>query len=324
MAPPSEHAVPAAAAASRPGGQVHCVGLVTMDIIFSTGALPQGPGKCFAHGLAEVGGGPASSAAVCVARLGGAASIAGRLGDDDTGRRLAEELQREGVDTAWLRRLPGVRSPLSAVMVDTQGERSVMAFSDPQMPPEADWLRPVLQGGTVLADLSWPQGARRLFDLARAAGLPTVLDADRFRHPASVVEDLLRSATHVIFSRPGLAQLTGQTDIAAGLRAAEPLGASAAVTAVTDGEHGVHWWADGALRRQRPPAVSAVDTTGAGDAFHGAYALALARGAGPDECMRFATAVAAAKCVQPGGRAGLPDAAALAAFLHRHPLPDIE
>ncbi len=324
MAPLSDRAGPGCALTEARGGQVHCVGLVTMDVIFSTGALPQGPGKCFAHGLAEVGGGPASSAAVCVARLGGVASIAGRLGDDDTGRRLAEDLQREGVDTAWLRRLPGVRSPLSAVMVDAQGERSVMAFSDPLMPPEADWLRPVLQGGTALADLTWPQGTRRLFDLAREAGLPRVLDADRFRHPASVVEDLVRSATHVIFSRPGLEQLTGQPDIAAGLRAVGRLGAAATVTAVTDGEHGAYWWDDGALRRQRPPTVTAVDTTGAGDAFHGAYALALARGAGPDECMRFATAVAAAKCVQPGGRAGLPDAAALATFLSRHPLPDIE
>jgi sulfofructose kinase len=128
----------------------------------------------------------------------------------------------------------------------------------------------------------------------------------------------------VIFSRPGLAQLTGQADIAGGLRAAERLGTVNAVTAVTDGEHGVFWWADGVLRRQRPPVVTAVDTTGAGDAFHGAYALALARGTSPDTCLRFATAVAAAKCVQPGGRAGLPDTAALTAFVRRHPLPDIE
>ena len=84
----------------------------------------------------------------------------------------------------------------------------------------------------------------------------------------------------------------------------------------------VFWIEGGALRCQRPPPVQVSDTTGAGDAFHGAYALAVARGETVLDALRFATAVAAAKCTRPGGRAGLPDQAALADFLHRHPLPE--
>jgi sulfofructose kinase len=319
---PSEQAHQEAAApgtAGGPDGRVHCAGLVTLDLVLRTAALPSGPGKSFATGLAEIGGGPAASAAVCVARLGGAAALAGRLGEDDTGRRLTEELQREGVDTAWLRRFPGVRSPMSAVMVDEAGERSIMAFSDPRMPADAAWLTPALSGGAVLADLTWPQGALALFGRAQDAGLPRVLDADRFRHPPAIVRELVEAASHAIFSRPGLAQLTGHDGLAAGLAT---LAGAGPLVAVTDGADGVFWLDGATLRQQRPPPITALDTTGAGDAFHGAFALALARGQGLLPALRFATAVAAAKCTVAGGRAGLPTPAGLAAFLRHHPLPD--
>jgi len=319
---PSEPSGPgtrAPGADGAPDGRVHCVGLVTLDLVLRTATLPAGPGKSFATGLAEIGGGPAASAAVCIARLGGGATLAGRLGEDDTGRRLTEELQDEGVDTAWLRRFAGVRSPMSAVMVDDAGERSIMAFSDPRMPADAAWLTPALDGGAVLADLTWPQGALALFGRAQTARLPRVLDADRFRHPAGIVRELVEAASHAIFSRPGLAQLTGQDDIAAGLAR---LAGAGRMVAVTDGADGVFWLDGATLRQQRPPRITPLDTTGAGDAFHGAFALALARGQALLPALRFATGVAAAKCTVAGGRAGLPTPAGLAAFLRQHPLPD--
>lgn len=319
---PSEPSDPTAQAPGTAGGRhgrVHCVGLVTLDLVLRTTALPSGPGKSFATSLAEIGGGPAASAAVCVARLGGGAALAGRLGEDDTGRRLTEELQREGVDTAWLRRFPGVRSPMSAVMVDDSGERSIMAFSDTAMPVDATWLPPSLKDGAVLADLTWPQGALALFGQAQAVGLPRVLDADRFRHPPGIVRELVQAASHAIFSRPGLAQLTGRDGIASGLAS---LAGEGRLVAVTDGADGVFWLDGTTLRQQRPPPITALDTTGAGDAFHGAFALALARGQALLPALRFATAVAAAKCTVAGGRAGLPTPAGLAAFLRHHPLPD--
>jgi len=322
---PSESPAPGAQArgeAAGPHGRVHCVGLVTLDLVLRTAALPAGPGKSFATGLAEIGGGPAASAAVCVARLGGAAALAGRLGADDAGRRLTEELQGEGVDTTWLRRFAGARSPMSAVMVDDAGERSIMAFSDPAMPADAAWLAPALDGGAVLADLTWPQGALALFGRARAAGLPRVLDADRFRHAPGIVRGLVEAASHTIFSRPGLAQLTGHDGVAAGLASLAGMAGADRLLAVTDGADGVFWLDGTALRQQRPPAITPLDTTGAGDAFHGAFALALARGQALLAALRFATGVAAAKCTVAGGRAGLPTTAGLATFLRRHPLPD--
>jgi sulfofructose kinase len=158
-----------------------------------------------------------------------------------------------------------------------------------------------------------------LLHRARAQGWPALLDADRFRHPPEVVREVVAAATDVIFSRPGLAQLTGHDGIVEGL---QTVVGPHRLVAVTDGEAGVFWIEGGALRCQRPPPVQVSDTTGAGDAFHGAYALAVARGETVLDALRFATAVAAAKCTRPGGRAGLPDPAALADFLHRHPLPE--
>jgi sulfofructose kinase len=290
-------------------------------LVFRTTSLPNGSGKSFASGLSEVGGGPASSAAVCVARLGGQATFAGRTGGDAAGTRVREELQREGVDTRWLRSFSGFQTSVSAISVDAQGERAILAYSDPAMPVDADWLAPDLEPGVVLADLTWPAGALTLLQRARAQGWPAVLDADRFRHPLEVVREVVAAATDVIFSRPGLAQLAGHDDIAQGLQS---VGGPHRLVAVTDGESGVFWIEDGALHCQRPPPVQASDTTGAGDAFHGAYALAVARGETVLHAMRFATAVAAAKCTRPGGRAGLPDPTALADFLRTHPLPETQ
>jgi sulfofructose kinase len=81
------------------------------------------------------------------------------------------------------------------------------------------------------------------------------------------------------------------------------------VFAVTRGHEGVSWYEDGALHKQAAYPVNVVDTTGAGDVFHGAYAVALGGGLATRETMSFAAATAALKCMHAGGRAGIPSIA---------------
>lgn len=288
------------------------MGLALQDTILTLDHIPQQPGKVYAQGRRDVGGGPAATAAVTVARLGGHALIAARIGTDATGEIIRREFEAEGVDTTWLREFVEVHSPCSVVLVDRAGERLVVAHADTSMPAGADWLMDEPPAEAVLCDLSWPEGALHCLSAARKSGLPSVLDADISRHPPERVASILEAADHVIFSRPGLAQFSNRESIAEGLEVARR--PSQAFVGVTDGANGLYWLEGSALCNAPPPKVDVVDTTGAGDAFHGAFALALAHGRPLSEAISFSNAVAALKCSRPGGRAGLPDAASLAQF----------
>lgn len=292
---------------------VFCVGLALQDTILSLEEIPGRPVKIYAQARREVGGGPAGTAAVTVARLGASAAIAARIGADNTGAAVRREFEAEGVDTRFLKSFDGFQTAGSVVLVDARGERMIVAYADPAMPAGSDWLAPASWGGAVLADLTWPAGALKALAGAREAGIPAVLDADISRHPAATVHEIVAAGDHVVFSRPGLAQLAGTDDIAAGL--ARVSGPRHSFVSVTDGAAGIYWLEGGIVRNMPPPAVNAVDTTGAGDAFHGAFALALAHGRPVLAAAEFANAVAALKCMRPGGRAGLPDRTALANFL---------
>lgn len=302
--------------AALPNG-VLCLGMAVQDTILSMPDMLEGPGKFYATGRYEMGGGPAATAAVTIARLGGNAVFAGRLGDDATADSILADLATRGVDTRPVRRFSDFVSPMSVVLVDPAGER-LIAVHAPPMPEDATWLEPNLANiGAVLCDCTWPQGTARLLAQAAALGLPSILDVDVNRHDQATVGGLVRAATHVVFSRPGLSQFTECEDIAAGLASvASFLERPANLLGVTDGANGLYRWvsSDTPPDQTLPPRVEVCDTTGAGDAFHGALALVLANGWDTSAAIALAHVVAALKCTRQGGRAGLPDAAAIANF----------
>jgi sulfofructose kinase len=280
---------------------VFCVGIATLDYIYGVSELPVRPAKHRASELAVVGGGIAANAAVAIARLGGHAMLATRLGDDVTGDAIRAELMLEKVDLAYCVSQTGRRSPVSAIVVDAAGERMVVSYADPDMPTSPAWLPKSLPAGTsaVLGDTRWEEGAVQLFKLARVAGIPAVLDADR--RPAS--SDLIELASHVAFSEQGLSELTGLSDPEAGLRS---LGAHQAWLAVTCGARGVFISQGGKQSHVSAFSVTAVDTLGAGDIWHGAFALALGEGQSERDGVTFANAASAIKCTRFGGRKGAP------------------
>ena len=258
--------------------------------------------KYRASDLAVVGGGIAANASVAVARLGGRAYLATRLGDDSTAAAIIAELEAEGVDCTLAHRFAGRRSPTSAILVDAKGERLIISYSDDGIPSDTSWLPDALPSGTgaVLGDTRWVEGSAHIFRLARRAGVPAILDGDRRpAHP-----DVLDLATQVAFSEQGLAEITGIADPAEGLRSLANNARS--WLAVTVGEGGVYFLEDGAVAHEPAFPVEAVDTLGAGDAWHGAFALGVAEGMGERAAVRFASAVAAIKCTRFGGRAGIP------------------
>jgi sulfofructose kinase len=281
---------------------VFCLGIATLDYVYSVETIPTRGEKYRSRDLAIVGGGCAGNASVAIARLGGRAWLATRLADDPTGDAIMADLAAEGVEAGLSLRAPGLRSPVSAILVDAQGERMVVSYSDPAMPEATDWLPSALPAGAraVLADTRWGEGALAAFKLARAAGVPGVLDGDRT--PPN--PDLVATASHVAFSAQALREVSGEDDPRAGL--AKIARTVPTWLAVTLGRDGVLFVEDGAVAHLPAFPVEALDTLGAGDVWHGAFALALAEGQGAREAIRFASATAAIKCTRFGGRAGAP------------------
>jgi sulfofructose kinase len=295
---------------------VLCVGHAVQDFVFTVPELPQHARTHRATCFESVGGGPAATAAVAIALLGGRVMLASRVGEDATADMIVAELQAYGVDCTLVRRCAGCATSASAVIVDAHGERMIVNHIDASLPDDPGWLpAPWVTGAdVVLADTHWPQGALEALFAARAAGLPGVLDVN---HPVPADGALLRAASHVAFSAVALADFSGIAEPARALvEVGRDLRGWCAVTAGAEGVYALH---RGELRRFPAFVVPVVDTLGAGDVWQGAFALALAEGRDESAAVRFASAAAALKVQRAEGRAGAPTRAELDGFLAAYP-----
>ncbi len=294
---------------------VLCVGIAVYDEIFALPAFPTRPTKIFASDYACAAGGPAANAAVTVSRQGGRAALWARIGADLQGERILADLKHSNVDVAQIRQVTEARSGVSAVGVTGDGERMLLVFADPKLDTDASWLPldSIAQYDAVLADVRWPVAAELVLSRARSLGKPTVLDADLTSDPKALPA-LVPHALHVVFSEPALVQHCGTNDIEAALKSVFASGHHA-VVGVTCGERGVCWVDTNGFHRLPGLNVDAIDTLAAGDVFHGAYALAVARSLPTRDAMTFANRVAAVKCTRWGGGASIPTASEVDAFL---------
>ncbi len=301
---------------SPPRPRLICLGLSAFDITWIVDTLPVGGGKTRALDLREGGGGMAANAAVASARLGALVAFWGRAGEDRAGREMRNALAACGIDVSQFRLFEGARSSVSGIVVDAHGERAIVNFRGADLPADPSWLPLAALDGVdaVLADPRWPEGALALFREARRCRIPTVLDGDVA--DAEVFDAFLPWVDFAVFSEPGLA---GYAASASGTEAQLGYARSRGCTlaAVTLGEHGVVWLDEGGLHTLPALPVEVADTTGAGDVFHGALAFAIGADASTRDAFRFASAVAACKCMHAGGREGAPDLSAALAFLHR-------
>jgi len=284
-----------------------------LDAIYRVPSIPATPAKILATGFSECGGGMAANASVAIARLGGQPSYWGRVGTDELGSRILRQLADEGVDVSSVRRIPDCVSPSAAILIADDGERLVCAYNDPHLDQDATWLPHdrVATYDAVLADVRWPAGAALVLDAARARGIPAVFDGDV--GPRESLVDLARRATHVVFSEPGLAHVSGLDAPGEGL--AQVAAALPGVVGVTLGPEGFLWREGGREERMPAPRVVAIDTLAAGDVWHGAFTLMLADRATIAAAARFANTAAAIKCTRPGGRMGAPRLAEVLARL---------
>ena len=291
-----------------------CVGHAALDHVYRIEAFPPTPTKVRSLEHIESGGGMASNAAAAIGRLGAPVELWSHIGADEAGVKIRRFLEAEGVDVRHLKTYRGARSSTSAVIVDGKGERLIIGERDHAMPMDADWLPldRIASAAAVLSDLRWVEGTRAAFAEARARGVTTMLDGDL--GGGDVIAEFLCLADYAIFSGPALGDFAPGPDDAQRLACILATGVRHA--GVTRGAEGYSWAsADGASGHQPASPVNAVDTTGAGDAFHGGFAWALMQGCEQAECARIAAAVAALKCQRLGARSGLPTLAELKSFL---------
>ena len=263
------------------------------------------------------GGGCAANAAVAVARLGGRIAFAGPLGgaNDHVSNRIVTDLTAEGIDCSGAVRVPGGTASVSLILLDAQGEKTIATRRGANLgnvlPKDPAAL--VADADAVLVDNRFPEFVTAVCRAAQARKIPIVIDLDQ----ATKADDpLLAMGTHVVSSAEALFGTTGLKDFGAGLtKLAEHL---SCFLAITDGPNGVYWLDQGALRHMPAFAVKVIDSLGAGDAFHGAFTLALAEGHDLQGAMRFASATAALKCIKFGGASGAPKRAEVEEFLKRN------
>ena len=267
---------------------VFAFGISVIDFIFRVDRVPDAALKYRTWDAEISGGGCAANAAVAIGKLGGAAMLATRLGDDPVSELNLRKLREANVNLDFVRRRKGGKSPFSSVAIDSAGERQILNFRGADLTEDPTWLDDAPDADAYLVDMTWIPGTDRVLDRARSLGRRSVVDGDS---PAPM--QVLRKASHVAFSKQGLADQTGEKDIMDGLRAVA--GNLLAWICVTDGANGVIRMKHGKPEWIPSFKVDARNTLAAGDVWHGAFALRLAEGADEDDAILFANAAAAGR-----------------------------
>jgi len=285
-----------------------CIGHASYDITMATASHPQADEKLFAEALQLAGGGPAANAAVCAARLGGKVGFCGYLGNDLFGDLHLGELESAGVDTSLVQR-DAFPSPVSQIIAKPDGRRSLVNYKGdtPWLAHDAVDLAEVPK--VMLFDGHEPLLSVALCHQALALGIPTVLDAGSLhkgtQELAGLVDYLVVSEKFALHWCQGEVMQLALDEVAA----------VSAHVVITLGEKGLIWVADG--ERGSLPAfnVEAIDSTGAGDAFHGAFAYGLSQNMAWPELLIYASAAGALTCTKLGARPALPFNAEVAALI---------
>jgi sugar/nucleoside kinase (ribokinase family) len=307
------------AAVPRRVPRILCIGMPVRDLMFRVEGVPERGAKTNASHFVEVCGGNGLNAAITISRLGGHALLTGPMGDarESANKFIFEQLAHEGIDATHLVHMKGLVTPVSGIMIDPSGERTLAVFRDPQLwkvrLPDSEKL--LKDCDAILIESRCAEFATDLCAEARQRGIPVIVDVDR---PMSLREGLLTASSHLIFSGESLRATAGISNDAEALRKIAQLTPS--FLAGTRGPLGTVWLDEQQQLRETPAfPVQPVDTLGAGDVFHGAFTLAITEKQDAPSALRFASAAAALKCTRHGGALACPQRSEVEALLSQTP-----
>ena len=279
--------------------QILVSGLATIDVIHYLDELPADGRKYKATNSLITGGGNALNGAVTISRLGGKVTLLTTIGDDAFGNLILKELKAEKVKTYAIFKNSTLKTSYSSIVVDQKGERQIINSRSPDLDFSANQVMPEKKFHAYLTDGRLPNATLLTLKEARKRKKPGVLDGE-----SPVCLNALKLASHIAFSRQGLSSFSNTSSISEGLKIAQNF--SSNWFCVTNGEEGVFFLNGKELVQLKPPKVTAVDTLGAGDVWHGAFTLALAHNQTPIQACIIANKIASIKCTKYGGKNGSP------------------
>ena len=289
--------------------EVLAIGHSAYDYSVFVDGFPRENSKLEIRTMAEGGGGPAANAAYLLSRWGVDCSFAGLLGDDFYGERIRREFESVGTDLALAETCSEYATPLSIIMVNTRnGSRTIV---NRKAGSNALRLNPSqligLSPEVLLFDGHELEAS--LIALESFPDAVSILDAGSLRSGirelAGKVSDLVASERFAL-QASGLPDLASENNQQECLRRLQAMARPRASVVVTLGERGLIYDAEGTCRRLPAYPAKAVDTTGAGDVFHGAFAYGMLRKVPLDETLKLASMAAALSVRERGGRQSIP------------------
>ena len=290
------------------------LGSVTVDFVGNIRGWPEKGVKKPLESFAICDGGLVGTALVAVSRLGGNAAFAGKLGQSEMARRALDALAKEKIDTSFIIRTEDAEPIVAFVLTDSaDGQRNIFwtkqgtQYPMPDEFPVKDWFKKV---SVLLIDSVCGRAGIEAAGMARQYNIPVVIDIERNEPHAA---EAMALATHIIVGEDFAADFTGKSDTTAMLKCLQRSPEQTVI--ITLGRKGCVGLSNDGIFELPAYKVEVVDTTGCGDVFHGAYALAVARRKSVIEAARFASAAAALCATKLGGRAGIPTMNQLQSFI---------
>lgn len=280
------------------------VGICPLDHLALLKAYPRSDDKTQAVAWETQGGGAAPTAMATLARFGRKVAVVSSVGSGNTGKQALAELSRAGISVRGVKRISGEPHPVSHIWIDRRNAKRTIVLTQ-KLTHLKNLSRIqkeiIAHSKMVLIDGTEPDAGLAAAGLAGRLGIPTMLDAGSIREATL---DLLQTCDMVI----GSEQFARQWMPDAGVRevVAHLHGKGARLAGITLGRKGAVLCENRKWVRQKAYKVKAMDTTGAGDVYHGAFIEGILRKWPIEKTARFAAVVAALKCTQIGGRKGIP------------------
>lgn len=289
------------------------MGLNSVDFLSLVSRYPESNSKTEILRFERSGGGQVATALVALSRWGIKTKYIGKVGSDELGQISLESLQQEGVDVSSVTTEPDTPTQLGNIIVEaTSGDRTILWRRDKRLMSREGELRKeeVCSGKLIHLDGHDIRSAIQCARWAKEEGIPTVIDIDKVE---SLTPELIRDINFVVTSSRFPSLFTGISDREKAL--AELQRHTGGFLCTTLGPEGAMALVDGEILYAHGFQVDVVDTTGAGDVFHGGFIYGLLQNWEVTEILRFANAVAALKCRALGGRRGIPSLGEVLKFL---------
>ncbi|MBQ7109281.1 MAG: bifunctional hydroxymethylpyrimidine kinase/phosphomethylpyrimidine kinase [Clostridia bacterium] len=293
------------------------IGANVYDTLITVDGFPKEDTKVRADSSCVSGGGPCGTGLVAVSKLGESAAYIGNLADDIPGNFLVEDMKRYGVSTELVNIKEGYASFSSYIWLNTQKATRTCVFHKGNLPPlelSEKQKKAIQEGEILMIDGNEMSAAIEGARLARENGTKVLYDAGGLYEG---VENLLPYADVLIPSEEFALGHTGEKSAEAAAKKLMEM-YNPQVVVITCGKEGGIILEKDEIKKYMAFSVEAVDTNGAGDVFHGAFAFGMTKGYDYYSCCIFASAVSALKCQKVGARASVPDFKEVTDFLAEH------